>query len=190
MEPQPPLKDYPRFGRDALDHPHAPYAIVLLLQQLGLSDWTSILLGWLGRYDGVEEYLHLEEDPACRTRDVLMRHAVEAAAADAQHPPSQEVLQSRKTRIVHDLLQLDFLRCTAYWGPLLVKTMPWKPLEQSWMSFLDQVPPHDEHDGEEGMHVWLSDEADPKYVARVRDLLMGVASEPVRDRDDNEQRQR
>lgn len=189
MEPQAPYKEFPRFGRDSLDHAHAPYAIVMLLQQIGLSAWTAVLLGWLGRYDGLEEHLHQEEDPACCIRDVLMRHAIQVGPIDAAGAPTPAALRERKRKIVLDLLQLDFIRCKAYWGPFLVRTMVWSPLEQSWMGFLDRVPHHDdaEYDEDKSMHVWLGEKADPDFQQNVHDLLMGIASEHQRDRHDDDQ---
>lgn len=188
MEPQPPCKEYPRFGRDALDHAHAPYAIVMLLQQMGLAAWSPVLLGWLGRYDGLEEHLHLDEDPARCARDVLMRHAIQAVPADAGRSLSPEALRERKALIVQDLLELVFMRCKAYWGPFLVRRVVWNPLEQPWMAFLDGLPHFDdEHDGEESLHVLIGTTVDPEHRQLVHDLLMGVATERARDRRDDGQ---
>ena len=192
MEPEAPRKEYPRFGRDSLDHAHAPYAIVLLLVQLDLAHWSSVLLGWLSRYDGVEEYLHVEEHPARCTRDLLMRHVMQRGAPSTTPSPSRKTLRERQKRIVLDLLQLDFLRVKAYWGPVGVKDIVWCPLEQSWMAFLDRVPHHDDaqYDERKSVEVWLGDDADPHYQHLVYELLMGIASEHVRGRDDDDQAQR
>lgn len=188
MEPQAPCKEFPRFGRDSLDHAHAPYAIVILLQQIGLSAWTSVLLGWLGRYDGLEEHLHLEEDPARCVRDVLMRHAIQTAPNDKGRAPLPASLLERKAAIVQDLLQLAFVRSRAYWGPFLVRKRIWNPLEQPWMAFLDELPHFDDkHDGDESLHVLIGSEADPDQQQLVHDLLMGIASEHERDRLDDDQ---
>jgi hypothetical protein len=176
MEPVSPSKEYPRFGRSTLDHAHAPYAIVMQLHQLGLSEWAGTLLGWLGRYDGLEEHLHVESDQACATRDVLMRFAIEAPKLDAGKTLSSQALHERKAAIVEELLQLDFVRTIAYWGPLLEQRIVWNPLEHSWLSFLDLLPISDEHDGDECLMVITKEEGDPEQLQAIHALLMGIHS--------------
>jgi hypothetical protein len=173
MEPVSPSKEYPRFGRSTLDHAHAPYAIVMQLQQLGLSEWAGTLLGWLGRYDGLEEHLHVESNQACATRDLLMRFAIEAPKLDAGTTPSPQALHERKAAIVEELLQLDFVRTIAYWGPLFVKRIVWDPMEHSWLGFLDLLPISDQPEGDECLMVITKDEADPVQLEAIHELLMG-----------------
>ena len=173
MEPPSPVKEYPRFGREPLDHAHAPYAIVLLLQRIDVPEWTPTLLAWLGRYDGLEEHLHEEDDPACCTRDVLMRHALHWAGSAQAGVLSAEHKHARIERIVQDLLQLTFVRATAYWGQLMGERLTWRPLAQPWMSFLDVVPSCDERgDGDEGLYVWTREPADAAQMRAIHALLM------------------
>lgn len=175
MEPLHHSKAYPAFGRTVLDHAHAAYSVVMLLQRLGLSSWTERLLTWLASYDGLEE--HLDCDPACSTRDVLFQHAVTC-------PPVREVrlrppdVARRKSAIVDDLVALDFIRCRAYWGPFLVKCRSWNPLEQTWLNFLETGPEWD--DGEIGLHIWTQLNGVPEHLPAIRRFLLGPDA-PHRD---------
>lgn len=172
MEPLPSNKEYPRFGRSTLDHAHAPYAIVLQLQQLGLGDWAGTLLGWLSRYDGLEEHLHLASNQAITTRDTLMRFAIETPKPEPGTTLTPQALHELKAAIVEDLLQLDFVRTIAYWGPLFEKRIVWNPLELSWLGFLDMLPISDEREGEECLMVITKEDADPAHLQAIHDLLM------------------
>lgn len=173
MEPPAPLKDYPRFGREPLDHAHAPYVIVLLLQRIEVPEWAPTLLAWLGRYDGLEEHLHHEDDPACCTRDVLMQHAMQCPATASASPLSPEQKHARIELVVQDLLQLSFVRAAAYWGQLMGERTTWHPLAQPWMSFLEIVPSTEERgDRDEGLHVWTRESADAAQLKATRALLM------------------
>jgi hypothetical protein len=173
MEPPSLEQEYPRFGREPLDHAHAPYAIVLLLQRICVPEWAPTLLAWLGRYDGLEEHLQQEEDPACCTRDVLMQHAMQCSAAGSTDVLSPEQKHARIELVVQDLLQLSFVRATAYWGRLMGERTTWQPLAQPWMSFLDIVPSTEERgDRDEGLYVWTRDAADATQLKATRALLM------------------
>jgi hypothetical protein len=169
MEPLHHSKAFPALGRTVLDHAHASYCVVLLLQPLGLSSWSERLLTWLGSYDGLEE--HLDCDPACSTRDVLFQHAVACPPVRGIHLRPAAVAR-RKAAIVDDLLALDFLRCRAYWGPFLDQRRAWNPLEQTWLSFLETGP--EWHDGETGLHIWTQLNGVPEHVPAIRRFLLGA----------------
>lgn len=182
MEPLPSNNEYPRFGRSTLDQTHAPYAIVMQLQQLGLSEWAGTVLSWLGRYDGLEEHLHIDSNQATTMRDALMRFAIETPKPEAGTTLAPQALRELKAAIVEDLLQLDFVRTIAYWGPLFEKRIVWNPLEMSWLGFLDILPISDDREGEECLMVITKEEADPAHLQAIHDLLMsGPAPENSTD---------
>jgi hypothetical protein len=168
MEPLHHTDAYPAFGRTPLDHSHAPYCVVMLLQRLGLSCWTGRVLTWLASYDGLEQ--HLDCDPACSTRDVLFHHVLTQAPVPAG-PLSAADIARRKRSIVDDLLTLEFLRCRAYWGPFLVKRLAWEPLQQTWLNFLEAGP--EWPDADNGLHIWTQHRGGPDHRRAVRVFLLG-----------------
>ena len=67
------------------------------LEGLGEPGWRSVLLCWLGRYDGLEVYLYPEDDPVLTVRDLLARYV------EALRPPDPALLAA-------DLAALPFCR--------------------------------------------------------------------------------
>lgn len=140
--------DWPHWGRDAMDHGHAIFAVAAYLRALGLAQRVDRFIQWLAHYDGFERYVDEGQDPCICVRDVLARHAIQASrtAASCQ----QQLLW----QIVQDILQLDFLRYRAFWGKGALcdgNARVWNPLKQTWLSFIEYHLP-----GEE-IWVWQSD---------------------------------
>ncbi|WP_407280383.1 hypothetical protein U5817_08325 [Aromatoleum evansii] len=87
------------------------------LEGLGEPGWRSVLLGWLGRYDGLEVYLYLEDDPVLTVRDLLARYVEALRPADP-------------VRLAADLAALPFCRYRAQRGD-----EKWRPLAETFSSF-------------------------------------------------------
>lgn len=141
-----PNAGWPHSGRDALDHAHAVYSIVQHLSTLGLASWTSRLLQWLGRYDGLERHLEDWQAPNICVRDVLLRHVCRIPG-EAAATLDFRVAHARRLAIVQDLLTLDLVRVRAWWGNEHrpeASACFWSPLEQCWLDFIEM--PHGEQD--------------------------------------------
>lgn len=178
MEPIAPEKEYPNYGRCELDHAHAPYMIVRSLVRLGLAHWSATLLHWLGRYDGLEEYLHAQCDPACAVRDLLAAHVERwPALADGECLSPQEQ-RLRIEAVIDDLLELDFVAARAHWGPLLRRgPTVWNPVQEDWMWFLLLGPGWEsvlQAQGEDHdvLQVWTRSQEDIPYKQAIRAMLL------------------
>ena len=151
--------------------------IVRALQRLGLADWAGTLLDWLGRYDGIEEHLHLEFDPPCCVRDVLAEHVAHwPALAPGQRLTPRE-RSERIEAIVVDVLQLEFLSTRAFWGPWMSKRVVWQPLQEHWMWFLQYGPDTEasrENDdmNRDVLQVWTKYGEDPDFLEATRLVLL------------------
>lgn len=160
-----PNPEFPNFGRDALDRGHAIYSIIEHLNTLGLKDWVPQFTHWLSQYDGLEMYAEDEEDPALCVRQVL-------AAYCARDSDSREQGGALKTKIVADILELNFVRYRAHWGVDLVpdeQSRKWEPLKMSWFEFLQQGDP--EHPTE-ALHIWISDKFPRPTFDELREHLL------------------
>jgi hypothetical protein len=185
MEPASPYDEYPFFGRHANDHAHAPYVIVRSLIGLGLADWSATLLGWLGRYDGIEQHLGDDYepdprfDPAVCVRDVLIRHAAiwPSLALGKSLTPDQR--RQRIAAITLDLLELEFVGANAAWyGP---RRAIWNPLGQDWLRFIEMGPDLAElrqmAEGEGLLDAWINPESARYSRAAIRRLLLDQTME-------------
>lgn len=164
-EPLQPNMAYPHFGRDELDHAHAVYSIARSLEQLGLADWLPVIVRWLGHYDGIERWLEDEFDPAIAVRQTLVRHAATQGHADSTLSCAQA--GALKQAIVEDLLELDFVRYRADWGPYPKGRLRWDPLHQSWLSFLTLG------EASENLSLWPSEQNSAYRQELAVFLLMG-----------------
>lgn len=138
-----PNPSWPNWGRDALDHGHAIFAIAAHLRTLGLSSWFDRLSAWLGRFDGFEKYVDDGCDPFICVRNVLAEFVMRPLGerpisldAFEHHEPQSPLLE----RVVDAILSQEFLRYVAYWGRGLVHdddARVWNPLRQPWMDFVE-----------------------------------------------------
>lgn len=167
--------DWPFLGRDALDHGHAVFAIVGHLGTLGLQAWTSRLLQWLARYDGFERYVEEDaHDPLLCVRDLLLGYVIgqgRALAAGADAGVGEAASARLRQCIVGDILQLDFVRYRAFWGPEPVPrrgARHWQPLKQTWLSFIES------RQAGESLWVWLSPREPMPSLAALRAHLLGA----------------
>ena len=126
----------PQLGRDLLDRSHALFTIVESLRYLGLSEWTTTLLGWLGRFDGLEVHIQEESDPVLCVRQVLMGFV--AVVRKGLVWKGQQWIQDLKQQIVDRLVALDFVHHRTYWSdrPPQMR-LEWHPLKQSWLEFIE-----------------------------------------------------
>ena len=153
---------FPHWGRDALDHGHAIFAIVSHLQGLKLEAWASRVVHWLSFYDGIERYVDYEHDPCVSVRDLLASYLLNLRPLGGFNPPFD-----LRSAIIRDLVKLEFLRYRAYWGKGLIHDADariWSPFKQTWLSFLDQGKP-DEH-----LMVFMTDETIPPLKFHVEYL--------------------
>lgn len=158
--------------RTLLDRGHAVFAIAGHLRALGLRSWVGRVVQWLSRYDGLEDYVEPEDEPLVCVRDVLVNHVCRLRQWIAETAPGQtaaETLSQLKNRIIDDLLTLNFVSYAAFWGHEPVptdKNVRWKPLQQSWLEFLEAR--------QEGDHLWIwqrSDGPNPSGAA-LREYLL------------------
>lgn len=87
------------------------------LEGLREPGWRSVLLRWLGRYDGLEIYLYPEDDPVLSVRALLARYVEASSTADP-------------ARLAADLSALPFCRYRAKRG-----NEKWQPLAEPFSSF-------------------------------------------------------
>ena len=162
-----PEREFPHFGRDALDRNHALYSIIEHLSALGLTDWVPHLCAWLAQYDGLELYAEEEEDPHLCVRQILLDLRQRMGSRD-EAPPAEHL----KAQIVDNILRLDFVRYRAHWGVDLVadqNSRIWQPLRQSWFSFLQEG--HLDHP-QESLHIWIADRHPRPSFAQLRAYLL------------------
>ena len=180
MNPSPPYDDYPYYGRYEDDHANAPYVIVRSLTQLGLSDWTATLLGWLGRYDGLEQHLgddfepDPQFDPAVCVRDVLFKHVALWPSPAAGQLLTSGQRRERIVAIIDDLLKLEFVGASALWCGH--PGSAWNPLTEDWLRFIELGPNLDElrqmQEGEGLLDVWINPDGVEQNKAAIRRLLL------------------
>ncbi|MFP5477072.1 MAG: hypothetical protein ACLGJD_25810 [Gammaproteobacteria bacterium] len=181
MDDDYPDDDYPFFGREVGDHGNAPFVILRCLAHLGLSDWATTLMHWLGRYDGLEQHLHREYDPARNVRDVLTQLCVSFPRREVTQPLSAQERRLLIEAITHQLLQLTFLRVRAHWGPWGVKKVIWDPLAMDFLAFLALGPDSRqlrnacESDKLDALQVWTKSLDDPRHEAMIRHILLEEA---------------
>lgn len=126
--------DPPYLGRDPLDRGCAIFTIVESLKQLGLEDKTSVLLRWLGRFDGLEQHQEDENDPILCVRQVALGHVADHAhVARTPLPQREKVWHS----LVMQILSQPFVHTCGDWSSDgLTARIRWSPMEQSFMNFL------------------------------------------------------
>ena len=137
-EPHRSNPEFPHWGRDELDHSHAIFAIAAHLHSLALEHWTPRIVRWLSFYDGIERWVDPGQEPCLCVRDLLAAYVLRQRKAQTA---------SLKQLIIEDLLKLEFLRYRAYWGrglPQDANALIWRPLQQSWLSFVELARPGDE----------------------------------------------
>ncbi len=100
----------------------AVVAIGHFLEGLYDPGWRNVLLRWLARYDGLEAYLYLEDDPILSVRNLLARHAETLKPADPG-------------RLAADLSALPFCRFRARRSD----GKRWEPLAESFTTFCGGV---------------------------------------------------
>ncbi len=173
-EPHAANPHWPHWGRDALDHGHAIFAIAAHLRSMGMEHWLDRLTRWLSHYDGFERYVEEGHDPCVCVRDLLashvtrLRHLFTSEPAQSSGGGPGRLLDT----LVHDILQLDFIYYRVYWGRGLVHDRDarvWNPLRQPWMSFLDSGLPGQE------LISWRAQLPPQPSLAQHRAVLMGGA---------------
>ena len=149
LEPHVANPEWPHWGRDALDHGHAVFAISAHLRTLGLEHWLPRLMRWLSHYDGFERYVEDGHDPCVCVRDLLASYVTRFRVL--QSPPLIRTLACHPGEllksVVNDILRLDIVYYRAYWGRGLYHdqdSRAWNPLNQSWLSFIESGRPGEE----------------------------------------------
>lgn len=148
LEPHVANSKWPHWGRDALDHGHAIYAIAAHLRVLGLEQWLPRLTHWLSNYDGFEHYVEDGHDPCVCVRDLLASYVSRFRLL--QQPPMPSLACSPSDllgSVVSDVLRLDIVYYRAFWGRGLYHdpdSRIWNPLTQSWLHFLELGQPGEE----------------------------------------------
>lgn len=166
-------RHWPHLGRDELDQGHSVFVISEQLRRLGLADWTSRVLQWLARYDGLERHSDDGHNPTVAVRDRLIflagTHEL-LVQQQAELSCWQEMpLAQRKAFVTDHLLQLDFVSYRAFWGNDLVpnkQTRHWHPLKQIWLSFLEEGQPG------EMLSVWHSPRGPLPSLHAVEEYLL------------------
>lgn len=138
---------WPHFGRDALDRHHAAFTIVAHLKSLGLGGWTTHLLSWLARFDGIEPHIPREHEPLTCVRQILYSFVLAGRHISDAHG------NQLKEDVTAALLDADFVKYIAYWlphdgdsyaasadqEPAGHRLHLWNPLNQSWLSYAQDV---------------------------------------------------
>ena len=148
LEPHVANPEWPNWGRDALDHGHAIFAIAAHLRTLGLEHWFARLTKWLSNYDGFEHYVEDGHDPCVSVRDLLASYVTRWRMLQLSPPVVERpsVPCELLSCVINDILKLDFLYYRAYWGKGLYHdedARAWNPLKQSWMSFVESGRPNE-----------------------------------------------
>ncbi|WP_211336848.1 hypothetical protein [Corticibacter populi] len=151
--------------RDRLDQAHAIFVIVESLRSLGLAAWSPTLLTWLGRFDGLNQYLREDAHPLLCVRQVLLCHVADLGKGlVVKGPLATELLRQQ---IIDDLVEQDFVHHRCYWSARPPRPrLEFNPLEQTWLEFvaLGQVA--------EDLCVWRPERGNPLLAERSRVLLM------------------
>lgn len=148
-----------------MDHGCAIFVIVESLQQLGLESRASMLLSWLGRFEGLERHLEEEADPVLCVRQTLLQHVVDMPTGGARK--TQGELDDTWHNIVCSILRQSFLHACIDWSVDGLKPrIRWDPLEQTFLEFLALGLP-----GEE-LSVWTPTSGTPKRARQCAQLLL------------------
>lgn len=146
-------------GRSVRDAQHAPYLVVAALHELGLVDWIPRVIGFLRMYDGVARWMEqgmLEASDIAHLdlwQEVMRKRNGQAT----EHDPS-----ALRFRLALVLTNSPITHFGARWKlerkyKDLPMDMPWNPLEQPWLSFLEQhlfLPDHATlHVNRKGRHI-------------------------------------
>ncbi|WP_157559298.1 hypothetical protein [Hydrogenophaga crassostreae] len=124
-------------GRHPFDVQHAPYAIADYLEQLGLSNWTNRVMGYLRMYDGIESWLEPSDTEAVE----FVRQILAKESQRNEHP--KEDAKARRFRLAVALANAPV---ASYGAAFRIQRSPdepgraiwWNPLEQTWLMFLAQ----------------------------------------------------
>lgn len=147
------------------DSHHAVFQLPKELAVLGLGDWVSRLMQFLSHYDGIERLMDpRESEPVIFTRQVVLAEILQLNGGG-------EVFDSQaiKRRIAKALSEAAFTGVGAYWRletqrDDLPKRIPWNPLKQKWLDFLDDAPlEYDQY--------WLSILNPSAYCAPPADIM-------------------
>ena len=151
-KPMPINPDWPHYGRSETDRSYAIFVVAAYLDALGLGQWTNNFLLWLGRYEGLEQYIEKKEhDPVISVRNVLAKHIIEGRGNVASKAERRALLQD----IARSILKQDFVYYKAFWGRDLVRRggeKLWNPAKQSWLAFIEHHHPDDFF-----LNVWRSE---------------------------------
>ena len=111
-----------RPSRSPSDRQAAVYSITASLQALDLRQWSWTIMDWLALYDGFEQYVPPEHDPAIAVARVF--------ASLARQPPSQRV---GPADVVFNIAKQPFMCWHAQWVDASGDSVggPWRPLEHS-----------------------------------------------------------
>lgn len=151
-EPHVANSGWPNWGRDALDHGHAVFAMAAHLKSLNLTGWITTVVNWLGHFDGFEAYVEEGDDPIIAVRNLLASYVARLRPGRLLGDLALAA-HELKQHIVDDLLGMEFLRYRAYWGRGLVHepdARVWNSLAQPWLEFVESGEP------EEQLMVWRS----------------------------------
>lgn len=124
------------------------------LEGLGEPGWRSILLRWLGQYDGLEVYLYPEDDPVLAVRDLL------AGYVDLLEPLDP-------ARLAADVSALPFCHFRAQRGG-----ERWEPLVEPFTAFCRGAT----------VEVWESERPHPRREVLQNWLLVQFCAAQVHER--------
>jgi hypothetical protein len=147
--PRPPIPPHQEDART-----QATVTIGHFLEGLGEPGWRSVLLRWLGQYDGLEAYLYPEDDPILTVRDLLARYVESLEPADP-------------VRLAADLSALPFCRFRAKRGG-----EKWAPLVETFTAFCRGAT----------VEVWESEHPHPRPEVLQNWLLTQFCAAQLRER--------
>lgn len=151
-------------SRDKLDRTHAAFTIIESLRTLNLAAWSSTLMSWLGRFDGIELHIHEDCDPLPCVRQILLGHVADKGWGGKGWQGDVMLLQAR---IIDDLVALDFVHHRAYWSAHPPKPRrEFDPLETTWLEFMTLGQP------DEDLCVWRPERGNPALSNLCRQMLL------------------
>jgi hypothetical protein len=123
------------YGRHTQDVQHGALMVAFYLEQIGLADWTSRVMGYLRMFDGIESWLEPGDTEAVDfVRQMLFKNSRKTTSED---------VSARRFRLAVCMANAPV---ASYGAAFKIQRAPddqmrsiwWNPLEQSWLAFLAQ----------------------------------------------------
>lgn len=134
-------------GRSLRDAQHAPYVISAILEELGLVEWMPRVFGFLRMYDGVAGWMEQGMLEASEMASLDFLQEVLRHRQGSELPQDHAALRFRLAVVLTNSPVTHF---GARWKLQrrfkdLPMDIPWNPLKQPWLAFLEQhiyLPDH------------------------------------------------